>query len=172
MYCLFEWRILGVYEIREKVDDADFTEYYSQQDKFNLEFLKTWGGTWQEYGAPNALPNWNSLVSYVQANNMATPANFDYVDSLLNWESMVDYFVLNSYIVSKDWLNWNTGWWRGLDPDGDKKDGGIFCGIWMLALVITPILQIFRMIRQMQIRVMWKICLTQEIKVIPQLCKS
>lgn len=111
----------GVYEIREKVDDADFTEYYSQQDKFNLEFLKTWGGTWQEYGAPNALPNWNSLVSYVQANNMVTPANFDYVDSLLNWESMVDYFVLNSYIVSKDWLNWNTGWWRGLDPDGDKK---------------------------------------------------
>ena len=20
-----------------------------------------------------------------------------------------------------DWLNWNTGWWRGLDPAGDKK---------------------------------------------------
>jgi len=20
-----------------------------------------------------------------------------------------------------DWLNWNTGWWRGMDPNGDKK---------------------------------------------------
>jgi gliding motility-associated-like protein len=28
---------------------------------------------------------------------------------------------LNSYTVCADWLNWNTGWWRGLDPAGDKK---------------------------------------------------
>ena len=32
-----------------------------------------------------------------------------------------DYFVFNSYIVSQDWLNWNTAWWRGMDPAGDKK---------------------------------------------------
>lgn len=111
----------GVYEIREKVDDSDFTDYYYQQDKFNLQYLKTWGATWEEYGAPNANPAWNDLVNYVATNNMATAANFNYVDSLLNWESMVDYFVLNSYIVSKDWLNWNTGWWRGMSPTGDKK---------------------------------------------------
>ena len=29
--------------------------------------------------------------------------------------------VLNSYVVAADWLNYNTGWWRGLDPNGDKK---------------------------------------------------
>ena len=34
----------GLYEIREKVDDLDFTEYYYDQD--SVEFLKTWGGTW------------------------------------------------------------------------------------------------------------------------------
>lgn len=111
----------GVYELREKVDDADFTEYYYQQNKHNLEFLKTWGGTWEEFGAPNALPNWNSLTNYVAANNMGVAANFNYVDSLLNWHSLVDYFVLNSYIVSQDWLNWNTAWWRGLNPANDKK---------------------------------------------------
>lgn len=111
----------GVYEIREKVDDSDFTEYYYQQDKFNLQYLKTWGATWEEYGAPNAASDWDDLVNYVSSNNMGIAANFNYVDSLLNWESMVDYFVLNSYIVSKDWLNWNTGWWRGMDPNGDKK---------------------------------------------------
>lgn len=111
----------GVYEIREKVDDSDFTEYYYQQDKFNLQYLKTWGATWEEYGAPNASSDWDDLVNYVSSNNMGVAANFNYVDSLLNWESMVDYFVLNSYIVSKDWLNWNTGWWRGMNPNGDKK---------------------------------------------------
>jgi|TARA_R110000737_G_scaffold127298_2_gene159894 gliding motility-associated-like protein len=111
----------GVYEIREKVDDSDFTEFYFGQNKFNLQYLKTWGGTWMEYGAPNAKPDWDALVAYVNANSMAVPANFNYVDSLLNWRSMVDYFVLNSYIVSQDWLNWNTAWWRGMDPSGNHK---------------------------------------------------
>lgn len=111
----------GVYEIREKIDDADYTKHYYNQDKFNLQYLKTWGATWEEYGAPNALSSWNALRNYINTNNMGVAANFAYVDSQLNWESLVDYFVINSYIVSQDWLNWNTGWWRGMDPNGDKK---------------------------------------------------
>lgn len=111
----------GVYEIREKVDDHDFTEYYYNQNKFNLQFLKTWGGTWSEYGGGQAQTDWNTLKNFILSNNMATPANFDYVDSLYNWKSLVDYVVLNSYTVCSDWLNWNTAWWRGMDPNGDKK---------------------------------------------------
>lgn len=111
----------GVYEIREKADDHDYTDYYFNQDKFHLEYLKTWGGTWQEYGAPNALNNWNSLKNYIASNNMGNPTNFAYVDSLLNWESLCDYFMFNSFVVNQDWLNWNTAWWHGTDPLGDKK---------------------------------------------------
>lgn len=111
----------GVYEIREKADDHDYTNHYFNQDKFNLQYLKTWGGTWQEYGAPNAQPDWTALRTYINTNNMAVPANFNYVDSLLNWESLCDYFMFNSYVVNQDWLNWNTAWWRGMDPLGDKK---------------------------------------------------
>ena len=111
----------GVYEIREKIDDHDYTDYYYDQGKYNLEYLKTWGGTWEEYGAPNALTNWNSLRNYIATNNMGVPANFAYVDNLLNWESLCDYFMFNSYTVTMDWLNWNTAWWHGTDPLGDKK---------------------------------------------------
>jgi gliding motility-associated-like protein len=111
----------GVYEIREKVDDHDFTSYYSDQDKYHLYFLKTWGGTWQEYGSPNALPDWNNLKNYINTNNMGNPTNFAYVDSLLNWKSLCDYFMLNSYCVTTDWLNWNTAWWRGTDTAGSEK---------------------------------------------------
>ena len=117
----------GVYEVREKVDDSDFLdEYYDQDEKFNnspefIQFLKTWGGTWEQFGAPNAQSDWNTLLNYIQTNNMAIQANFDYVDSLYNWKSLVDYFCLNSYTVCMDWLNWNTAWWRGLEPSGDKK---------------------------------------------------
>ncbi len=117
----------GLYEIREKVDDDDFTDYYYDQDeKYNgspeyIQFLKTWGATWEEYGAPNAQPDWDALKNFITSNNMADPANFDYVDSVYNWKSLVDYFCINSYTVCMDWLNWNTAQWRGLDTAGTKK---------------------------------------------------
>lgn len=111
----------GVYDMREKVDDHDFTNYYYDQDEFNIQMIKTWGGTWEEYGGPQASADWNALLTYINTNDMGDAAAFEYVDSQLNWESLVDYFCLNSYTVCADWLNWNTGWWRGLDPNGDKK---------------------------------------------------
>lgn len=111
----------GVYELREKVDDADFTDYYYDQDEYNLQYLKTWGGTWSEYGGAQAQTDWNNLRNYIMTNNMGNAANFNYVDSLFNWESLADYFMVNSWTVNQDWLNWNTAWWRGMDPLGDKK---------------------------------------------------
>jgi gliding motility-associated-like protein len=114
----------GVYEIREKADDHDYADFYYEQDKFNMHYLKTWGGTWQEYGSPNALPAWNNLKNYILTNNMGNPANFNYVDSLFSWKSLADYFMINSYTVNQDWLNWNTAWWRGLDTNGDHKKWG------------------------------------------------
>lgn len=114
----------GVYDVREKVDDHDYTRYYYDQDEFNVQMLKTWGGTWAEYGGAQATNDWNALRAYINGNDMGDPAAFDYVDSQLNWKSLVDYFCLNSYTVCADWLNWNTGWWRGMDPNGDHKKWG------------------------------------------------
>lgn len=111
----------GVYEIREKADDHDYTDYYFNQDKFNLHYLKTWGSTWEEYGAPNAQPDWNSVRNFILTNNMALPGNFNNIDTLLSWRSLCDYFVFNSYVVNQDWLNWNTAWWRGLNPNGNHR---------------------------------------------------
>ena len=111
----------GVYELREKVDDADFTDYYYHTPAKDLQFIKTWGGTWEEYGSPQALSDWNNLKTYINTNSMAVQSNYNYVDNLFNVKSLVDYFVLNSYVVCSDWLNWNTTWWRGLNPESDKK---------------------------------------------------
>jgi len=111
----------GVYDVREKVDDADFTSYYYDQDEPNIQFLKTWGGTWSEYGGTQAQTDWNTLRAFITGNSMATQSNYDYVDSVFNVKSFVDYFVFNSWLATSDWLDWNTAWWRGLDPAGDKK---------------------------------------------------
>jgi gliding motility-associated-like protein len=109
----------GVYEIREKADDHDYTDFYFDQDKFNLRYLKTWGSTWEEYGAPNAQPDWDAVRNFIASNNMGVAANFNHIDTLLSWKSLCDYFVFNSYVVNQDWLNWNTAWWRGTDSAGN-----------------------------------------------------
>lgn len=117
----------GVYDIREKYDDHHFTERYYKQSEFfgvnqqGLNFLKTWGATWEEYGFGEAQNEWNALRTFIMGNNLSDPANFNYVDSLYNWKSLVDYFCMNSWIVSQDWLNWNTAWWRGRNPAETKK---------------------------------------------------
>ncbi len=105
----------GVYDIREKVDDHDFTEHYYNQGRDDIDYIKTWGGTWAEYGSAN---DWDALVDYILANDMTDPVHYNYVDGELNMLSLIDYMILHAHIVSSDWLNWNTSWWRGRDPNG------------------------------------------------------
>ena len=111
----------GVYDYREKVDDLDFLEYYYDQGEGFVDFLKTWGGTWVEFGDNSTEDEWDSLVDFITGNDMADPDNYAYVKSVYNTGSLIDYFILNSYVVCMDWLNWNTGWWRGKNLEGDKR---------------------------------------------------
>ena len=117
----------GVYDIREKLDDPDFLDYYYDQDEKHkdspeyIQYLKYWGAISTEYGEPNAEGDWQTLKNYIVNNPMSNNANYQTVKSQLNTGSLIDYFLLNSYVVAADWLNYNTGWWRGLDPNGDKK---------------------------------------------------
>ncbi len=108
----------GVYEAREKIDDIDYTKFYFDQPDGFVDFMKTWGGTWNEYGTGD---DWYDLVAFITGNDMSDPANYAYVLTQYNHMSLIDYFILNGYIVSTDWLNWNTAWWRGRNPNGDGR---------------------------------------------------
>ena len=111
----------GVYDLREKVDDLDFLDYYYDQSAGYVDFLKTWGATWVEFGDNTTEDEWDNLVDFITGNDMADPDNYEYVKGVYNTGSLIDYFIMNSYVVCMDWLNWNTGWWRGKHPQGDKK---------------------------------------------------
>ena len=116
----------GVYDLREKADDHDFTNYYYDQPSGQVDYLKTWGNTWSELpysnpAAPTVIGNWNTLQTFITSNPMTNQANYNQVKSEFNTGSIIDYFLLNSYVVCSDWLNWNTAWWRGLNPAGDKR---------------------------------------------------
>lgn len=108
----------GVYDIRDNPDDHDFTGYYYGQDKYNLQYIETWGNTWAEYGGATALSDWASFYSTAMSYNMNIPAQYQYVMNRFDATSLVDYVLVNTFTVCSDWLNYNTGWWRGMDSTG------------------------------------------------------
>lgn len=114
----------GIYGIREKVSDHDFTDYYYGQDKYHLYYLMLWGWSWAEYGDQEAWNDWNALHNYVMSNNMADSAVWAYVDSKLDYRSLADYIIINSFVVCSDWINYNVGWWRGTNPEGSHLKWG------------------------------------------------
>jgi hypothetical protein len=117
-------RYWGVYTIREKPDDHDYTDFTYKQDKFDLQFLKTWGGTWVEYGEDKALQDWIEFKDFVLDNDVSQDSVYQRIDREFDVISLMDYMIANLTCVSSDWLNYNTGWWRGLNDKGGHKKWG------------------------------------------------
>ncbi len=107
----------GLYEIREKVNDDHYTDYYYNQDENNIDICQFWGGINTPYGSDSA---WINLFNFVMSHSMNNPGAYNYVQQRLDFSSMIDNAIYNTYIVNSDWLNWNTMWWRGRDPNGQK----------------------------------------------------
>jgi CotH kinase protein/Chitobiase/beta-hexosaminidase C-terminal domain/Lamin Tail Domain len=114
----------GVYDLRELPDDHDYTDYTYNQGKYDLQYLLTWGDTWAEYGGQAALDDWQATQDFILDNNMQVQANFDSAAAMLDVASLTDYILVQSGTVCSDWLNYNTGWWRGTNPDGSHKKWG------------------------------------------------
>lgn len=108
--CFINGQYWGVYEIREKHDEVDYTKYYYNQSRKDDDILAFWGGLTIKMGSDTA---WNNLYTFMTTQNLAIPANFGHVDDRLNLTSVMDYMIYCTYIVDSDWLNWNTLWWRG-----------------------------------------------------------
>jgi len=114
----------GVYSIREKVSDSDYTKFYYGQDKYNIQYVMNWGNTWAQYGGDQAISDWNAIRNFIVNNNMSNLDNYQYATSQLDITSLVDYILINSFVVCTDWINWNTSVWRGLNPSGSHKKWG------------------------------------------------
>jgi len=107
----------GIYDLREKVDEADYTNYYYNQDFKDIDVLKYWGWLILQYGSDTA---WNNLYYYMQTHDLSIMANYNHVKDRLDFNSMIDNMVANTYMVDCDWIDWNTMWWRGRNPNGER----------------------------------------------------
>lgn len=114
----------GLYGMREKAVDHDYTKEYYNQDKFNIQYLSTWSFTVSQYGGSKARDDWEGIRDFILDNDMGVDMNYDVVEDSINLLSLIDYMIVNLNVVASDWLNFNTAWWRGLHPDGDHKKWG------------------------------------------------
>jgi hypothetical protein len=114
----------GVYGMRERPVDHDYTDEYYDQGKYNLQFLTTWGTTEAQYGGIGAFNDWTDFREFVLENDMSDPDNYEAVKDQFQVLSLIDYMIVNLNSVASDWMNYNTGWWRGTDPEGDHKKWG------------------------------------------------
>ncbi len=114
----------GVYGMRERPVDHDYTDEYYDQGKYEIQYLSTWGDTEIEYGGNRAQNEWIAFRDFILSNDMSDEANYQIADDSLNTLSLIDYMIVNLNVVASDWLNYNTGWWRGLNPDGKHKKWG------------------------------------------------
>ena len=57
----------GVYAMREKPDDHDYCNEYYGQDKYNIQYLQTWGRSWAQYGGDPAFADWDEIFITRQA---------------------------------------------------------------------------------------------------------
>ncbi len=114
----------GVYAMRERPVDHDYIKEYYGHGKWELQYLTTWGSTDIEYGGQRALTDWEILRDWILSNDLGIPANYQFVDDNLRLTSLCDYMIANLNSVASDWLNYNTGWYRGLNPNGNHKKWG------------------------------------------------
>ncbi|MFT7605681.1 MAG: hypothetical protein ACI8VT_003278, partial [Saprospiraceae bacterium] len=114
----------GVYGLRERPVDHDYTKHYYDQEKFDVHFLNTWGSTWAEYGGQASFDDWEEIRDFILDNDMSDSSNYEVVKDRINLLSMIDYMIANLNSVASDWMNYNTGFWRGTNPDGDHKKWG------------------------------------------------
>ncbi|MBK9737818.1 MAG: CotH kinase family protein [Saprospiraceae bacterium] len=114
----------GVYTIREKPDDHDYIDYTYNQDKYDIQFLKTWGSSWAEYGEEKSILDWIAFRDEILNGDVAQPVLYDRIKSKLDIISLMDYMIANLSVVSSDWMNYNTAWWRGMKASGGHKKWG------------------------------------------------
>jgi len=114
----------GLYGMREKPVDNDFTKEYYDQDKYHIHYLTTWETTKAKYGGEEALNDWYEIRDFILNNDMSVEANYKKVKDNIDMISFIDYFIANMSVVAKDWLNYNTAWWKGTDVKGSHKKWG------------------------------------------------
>jgi len=102
----------GIYNIREKFDTRYFFENYGADPSNidHLEYAATPPGTRLQV-IEGDLDNYNSLISFIQSNDLNQPELYAELEALMNIDGFIDHVAMTLYCANTSWGH-NREWWR------------------------------------------------------------
>ncbi len=101
----------GVHNIRDRYDSRYIETHYGLAE---TEYTMLENNAVFDNGNPDGTAHYQALYAYVANNNMATPANYQHVQTLMDIESFIDHQVLQIFFMNTDWPGNNLQYWRRL----------------------------------------------------------
>ncbi len=98
----------GIHNIREKLNEH-YVFYHHGVDKDNIDLIEISKGTVANSGDVAA---YNEMINFLSTNNMADPANYDYIKSTVDMDEYIDYQIAQIYAANGDWPGSNMKLWR------------------------------------------------------------
>ncbi|MBC8478830.1 MAG: CotH kinase family protein, partial [FCB group bacterium] len=118
----------GIHNIREKINEH-FVAAHHDVDPDDIDLL-------ENNGSPihGDASNYNSLINFLNNEDITLDENYDYVKTLLDINSYVSYQAVQIYFDNQDWPGNNNKFWRPRTEDGKWRwllyDTDFGFGIW------------------------------------------
>jgi len=105
----------GLLNARERIDRHYLIDKY-QLDSSNIDMLQN-GRVQTMLGDQN---HYNSLLNFVQDNNVDSDASFQQLNNLMDIDNYIDHYAIKIFYATTDWPHNNIRFWRyrsnGYDP--------------------------------------------------------
>ena len=98
----------GIHNIREKLNEY-YVYYHHGANKDNIDLIEISKDAYANNGDVNA---YNDMIDFLSINNMADPANYDYIKSIVDVDEYIDYQIAQIYSANGDWPGSNMKLWR------------------------------------------------------------
>ncbi|WP_309640585.1 CotH kinase family protein [Flavobacterium sp.] len=101
----------GILNLNERYDDKYFARTLNIAAT-DLDYLVDQGDSSNGQADYGDDVHYQAMLAYLNANSMATPANYNYIKTQLDPDSFSDYHITNIYLQNVDWPGTNIEYWR------------------------------------------------------------
>lgn len=104
----------GIHNIREKINEH-YLYYHFGVDENNIDLIEI-SPTGIAHNGDNKA--YTAMINYLQNNNIANPANYEYMKSIVDIDNYIDYQLAQIYGANADWPGSNMKLWRERSANG------------------------------------------------------
>ena len=107
----------GIHNLREKQNE-NYLAAHHDIDPDNVDMLEAVAYTDHPVVIEGDLDHYNVLLDYLENNNIAEAAHYEYIQTQMDVDNFIDYLTLEIYSSNWDWPFQNMKWWRPRTEDG------------------------------------------------------